>query len=352
MKEAIRSICDEYETDEHFSGVVRVTKGNDVVFEQAYGYAHRGLRVRNQPDTKFDTASITKLFTAVAVLQLIDEKLLQFGDRVHDLLDLQHTHIHQEITVYHLLTHTSGMGDDADEEAGEDYSALWNDRPNYSVTETVDYLPQFMYKESNFAPGEGCRYNNCAYILLGMVLEKVTGEKYRAYVQEKIFDAARMERTGFYGMDDVAPDAAEHYRSLVDEDENVIGFKKNIYSYPSIGSADAGALTTVGDLDLFMQALRNGELLSNEMTEAILSPKETHRTHTLMTEKMGYGFQFLMNNETGEIIYLQKDGVNAGVSCIMNYYPAEDVTIIILANHDTDVWDLAWEIQELFIGEL
>ncbi len=352
MKERIRMICDAYEEDENFSGVVRVKRGSEVIFERAYGYTHKGLRVLNEPETKFDTASITKLFTAVSILKLIDEEKLHFDDCIHDLLHLRDTAIHQEITIYHLLTHTSGMGDDADEEAGEDYQALWKDRPNYSVKKTTDYLLQFMYKKANFSPGEGCRYNNCAYILLGLIIEKVTGETYRTFVQEEIFDKVGMKQSGFFGMDDVVERAAEHYQSIFDDEENVIGYQKNIYSYPSIGSADAGALSTTFDLDLFMQAIRKGKLLSREMTRELLSPKETYRTYTTVSEKMGYGFQFVVNNETGGVIYIQKDGINAGVSCLMNYYPTEDLTLTILANQNTDVWDLSWEIQALFIGNI
>ncbi|MCH1625731.1 serine hydrolase domain-containing protein [Ferdinandcohnia quinoae] len=346
----IENIFKKYADRENFSGVGYVKKGETTVFHRAYGFAHQGWQVPNQLDTKFDTASITKIFTSVAIFKLIDEQLLSLEDRVLSILDLGESAISKDVSIYHLLTHTSGIADDADEEAGESYEELWKLIPNYSVTETVDYLPQFIHKESNFKPGEGCRYNNCAFILLGLIIEKISGMSYREYVKKHIFDVVGMKHTGFYSMDQVVEHAAEHYASILDDNENIIWYRKNIYSYPSIGSADAGALTTVTDLDLFLRSLKAGKLLSDELTNEIFTPKESYRIHEKVTEVMGYGFQFLIKNDTEEIKYIQKDGINPGVCSIMNYYPKTNTTIIILANQDTNVWDLAWEVQEL-LGE-
>lgn len=348
----IENLFNNYVENENFSGVGLVKKGDNLVFHKAYGDAHRGWKVPNQLDTKFDTASITKIFTSVAILQLVEAELLRLDDKVLGILELEGSAISKEVTVYHLLTHTSGIADDADEEAGESYEEIWKEKPNYSVRETVDFLPQFIHKEPNFKPGEGCRYNNCAFILLGLIIEKISGKSYREFVQKYIFDVVGMEQTGFYSMDQVVENAAEHYASVLDNKENIIGYRKNIYSYPSIGSPDAGALTTATNLDLFIRSLKAGKLLSEELTKEIFAPKEIYRKHTEVTEIMGYGFQFLLKNDSKEIVYIQKDGVNAGVSCIMNFYPKTNTTIIILANQDTDVWDLAWDVQELVEGEI
>jgi CubicO group peptidase (beta-lactamase class C family) len=90
---------------------------------------------------------------------------------VVDRLGLEGTPFSKEINVLHLLTHTSGIGDDADEEAGERYEDLWKTKANYSVIETSDFLPQFVNKPANFPPGEGCRYCTCGYVLLGLLIE-------------------------------------------------------------------------------------------------------------------------------------------------------------------------------------
>jgi CubicO group peptidase (beta-lactamase class C family) len=348
----IKQIFEKYAEDKYFSGTGLIKRGDSTLFSGAYGYAHKGWKIDNTVSTKFDTASITKLFTAVSILQLIDRELLSFEDKILDVLNLKDTSISKDVNIYHLLTHTSGIGDDADEEAGEDYEEIWKNKPNYSVRETVDFLPQFIHKKPNFEPGKGCRYNNCAFVLLGLVIEKLTGQKYREYVKENIFDRIDMVNTGFHSMDDINDNTAEGYAKIFDDNENVIGWRKNIFSFPPIGSPDGGAYTTVNDLDLFIRELKNNKLLSRKMTEELFKPKEEYRKHKNYTEKMGYGFEFAVKNDNDQILYMKKDGCNAGVACIYKYYPKIDTSLVILANQDCNVWALAWEIQELLIEEI
>ena len=168
-----------------FSGVVLITQGSSQLFAGTYGYASRSWKTPNRLTTRFDTASVTKLFTAVATLQLIDQGVLAFDTTVVESLGLWDTAISREVNVYHLLTHTSGIADDAEEENGEEYADLFRTIPNYAVTETADFLPQFAYKPPNFPPGQGCRYCNCGYILLGLLIEKISGLSYRDYVRQR-----------------------------------------------------------------------------------------------------------------------------------------------------------------------
>lgn len=132
--------------------------------------------------TRFDTASITKLFTAVATLQLIDDGHFDVETPVVDYLQLTGTTFSRDINPYHLLTHTSGIADDAGEEADERYEDLFVDLPNYSVRDSPAALSLFSSKPSNFAPGDGCRYCNAGYQLLGMMIERASGQPYRGYV--------------------------------------------------------------------------------------------------------------------------------------------------------------------------
>jgi CubicO group peptidase (beta-lactamase class C family) len=110
----IENLFNEYAENENFAGVGFVRIGDTLAFHKAYGYAHRGWKVPNQLDTKFDTASITKIFTSVAILRLVDEQLLRLDDKVLGILELGESTISKEVTLYHLLTHTSGIADDAD----------------------------------------------------------------------------------------------------------------------------------------------------------------------------------------------------------------------------------------------
>lgn len=328
----------QLEAEDKFSGVVLITQGDSPLYEGAFGYAHRGWKIKNALDVRFDTASITKLFTAVAVLQLVDAQQLSLDTGVIGCLGLVGTAIAPEVTVRHLLTHTSGIGDDADEEAGESYEAIWRTRPNYTVLETVDMLPQFIHKPSNFAPGAGCRYCNCGYVLLGLLIEKVTGLRYREYVRQNIFAKAGMTGSDFLRMDRVAEKAAEGCDPLRDEAGGITGWKKNIYSYPPIGSPDGGAFVTAGDLDRFLRAIKAQQLLSPALAAAFFTPQIPYRTLESGDAYFGYGPWFMLDG-ANQVVFCEKEGVNPGVSGTIRYYPQTDVNVVILSNMEDGAWE-------------
>jgi len=336
-----------------FSGTVLITRGASRLYARAYGYASRAWLVPNTLDTRFDTASITKLFTAVATLQLIDQGLLAFDTPVVERLGLEDTPLPKDMTVFHLLTHTSGIGDDADEEAGERYEDLWREKPNYSVRETSDFLPQFVNKPPNFPPGEGCRYCNCGYILLGLLVETISGMNYRDYVCAHIFARAGMKSSEFFRLDRANHDVAEGCDPIRDATGSVVGWKKNIYSFPPVGSPDAGAHVTVADLDRFLRAVMAGELLSPELSSAFLTPQVVHSTKDTWTEMYGYGLRFYVSS-AGKVYCFEKEGINAGVSGVISHFPDHDVTVTLLSNMEDGVWDPAWnKIHDLVLdGQL
>ncbi len=355
FQQELKQYFADLEQQDQFSGVVRITQGATELYAAAFGYASRPWRIRNSLQMRFDTASITKLFTSIATLQLIDRKLISFDTRVIDFLGLEGTVISPDVTVYHLLTHTSGIGDDAEEEAGEDYEDLWKSKPNYSVTETIDFLPQFIHKPSNFAPGQGCRYCNCSFVLLGLVIEKLTGMTYRDYVRRHIFAPAGMVDSDFLRMDRVHENVAEGADPIRDETGRIIDWKKNIYSYPPIGSPDAGALVTAADLDRFLRSVQSGNLLSPELTEAFLTPQVHYRDKDGWTMKYGYGLWFYVeeNREGGgdHVVCYQKEGINAGVSGMIRYFPDQDISAVILSNMEDGAWSPIWKIHELIVNE-
>lgn len=345
----LKQYFQELGEQDRFSGVVLITKGNAEIFTGGYGYASRAWKVRNALDTRFDTASITKLFTAAATLQLIDQKQLAFDTGVVEFLNLQDTVISRDVTVFHLLTHSSGIGDDADEEAGESYEALWKTKANYSITETADFLPQFIHKPANFPPGQGCRYCNCGYVLLGLLIEKISGMKYRDYVRQNIFAKAGMRHSDFFHMDRVNENVAEGSDPLRDEAGHLVGWKKNIFSYPPIGSPDGGAHVTAHDLDRFLRAVKVGELLSPDLTKAFFTPQVHHRAMEDGAEKYGYGLQFLVNLE-GQVVSCEKDGINAGASGIIRHYPREDLNVVLLSNMEDGAWKPVRVIHEMIVA--
>jgi CubicO group peptidase (beta-lactamase class C family) len=325
-----------------FSGACLVTQGTNVLLHEANGLANRDFGVANTVDTRFDTASVTKLFTAAAILRLVEQGKLALTTRIHDVVDLDGTAIPEDVELVHLLTHTSGIADDADEEAGEDYADLFVDKPNYAIRDCIDFLPNFAHKPPNFKAGTNVRYNNCAFVLLGLAIERVTGQTYRDYVSEHIFKPAGMKHTYFGAMDEVRPNTAEGYFQA----DGSSTWKKNIYSFPPIGTADSGALTTVADLDRFVRAVKNGVL-----PRAMLTPHCEHtRPHRLGTWRTGYAFEFIERG--GEPFCIFKEGLNNGVDAICAYFPAADVGVYILANQPGSLWGIYHELQDLFAEAL
>ena len=298
---------------------------------------------------RFDTASITKLFTAIAILQQIERGELSFDTQVVDFLGLEDTTMSRDVTVYHLLTHTSGIGDDCEEEDGENYEDLWVAKPNYSVTQTVDFLPQFAHKPANFPPGQGCRYCNCSYVLLGLMVEQISGMAYRDYVRQYVFAPAGMADSDFLRMDRVYPRVAEGSDPIRNEAGHVMGWKRNIYSYPPIGSPDSGAYVTAGDLERFMRAIHDEKLLSPELTEAFLTPQVPYRERDAWDIMYGYGMSFYVD-KAGSTICYQKEGINAGVSGIIRHFPAQRISAVLFSNMEDGVWKPVWQVHDLVMA--
>jgi len=327
----------EYIDEQDFSGVVLIRRGPTTLFESATGLASRRWNVPNTLDTRFDTASITKLFTSVAVLQQVAAGNLDLELSIHHYVDLDNTRIPIEVNLLHLLTHTSGIADDADEEAGESYDALFEATPNYSLLETTDYLAQFVDKEPNFAPGTDCRYCNVGYILAGLALEKVTDVPYRQYVFDEVFAKAGMIDSGFWDRRDDAPRIAEG------GDVRDGRWVSNIYSYPPIGSPSDGAQVTASDLLKFFDAVRDGRLLNKEFTEEFLLPQVEHDEETMY----GFGLEFDLNDD-GSVRSYYKDGINAGASGIVRHYLDEETDVVVLSNTEDGAWDVITAIDERF----
>ena len=348
ISETLNQLFQKLENMDRFSGVVLITKGETELYSGAFGFASRTWKIRNTLDIRFDTASITKLFTTVAILQLIDKNLLTFETSAIEYLGLEGTKISRDVNVFNLLTHTSGIGDDCEEEEGEVYEDLWKTKPNYSVRNTEDFLPQFVSKEPNFTPGEGCRYCNCSFVLLGLMLEKATGMSYRDYIRKHIFEKANMSHSDFFGMDLVHEKVAEGCDPIRNKEGEIEAWKKNIYSFPPIGSPDGGAYVTAGDLDLFMRAVQSGELLSKELTKALLTPHVDYSEKDDWVMKYGYCLWFYVEKD-GKIVCYQKEGVNAGASGLIRHFLEQDINVVILSNMEDGVWGPIRKIHELIV---
>lgn len=351
FKDKLQDICDTFQNDYNYSGTCLVRKGDATLFSYVGGMAHRGFGIPNRLDTKFNTASISKVFTAAAVLLLVEDGKFGFNDTITKLIDLKGTMIPEEVTIEHLLTHTSGIADDEDEEAGIPYEALFVDKPNYSIRNTVDFLPQFAYKKPLFKAGTMANYNNCAFILLGLTIEKYSGLDYRSFVVEKILRPLGLKNTAFYAHDTINENTAEGYATIRDEEGNCIGCVKNIYMFPPIGTPDGGIYSSVEDLDKFIRCFRGHTLLSSEYSQLMLSPHSEHTWQDLWGNRPpvnihpGYGFDFIMDGD--KIMSMSKDGRYPGAKARLMIYPETDISVAILANSDCNIWEMHRQIEEV-----
>src|SRR5262245_46460915 len=189
LAERLSSLLAEKSAVQLFSGVVSLRRQHEILFEAAVGYAHRGWRIHNRVDTRFRIASISKMFTAVAILQLVEAGSVRLDTRVPAYLGLTSARLPPALTVEHLLTMTGGIADWIDEEGipEENWATFARTYPIYLLRQNRDYLPFFVDKEPLNAVGERYRYSNAGYILLGLVIEQAAGENYFDYVREHIF---------------------------------------------------------------------------------------------------------------------------------------------------------------------
>jgi CubicO group peptidase (beta-lactamase class C family) len=346
--DVFESFLSEHASRTGFSGVVSIRDHGVDRFTFASGLANRGCNVQMAASTRFDVASITKLLTATATMQLIEQGAFALDTSMVEYLALEGDHFSPLITTHHLLSHTSGIGDDADEEAGERYEDLFVDRPNYRVRETMDQFALFATRAPNFAPGGGTRYCNSAYVMLGLMIEKATGMPYRSYVAERVMTPANMTSAGWFSMDVVEPDVAEAVEAIRDDHGAITGWRRNIYSYPPIGGPDGGVYLAATDIYALHDALRRGTLVTPASFATMITPHAFYREQpsrglrgrdTHYAHHMGYGFECEVRPD-GSVRSYWKEGVNVGTSVCFRHYPEVDVSTVVLAVGENNAWDV------------
>lgn len=329
----------EWEADRDLSGTLLLTRRGDTVFEGCYGLADRAAAVPVSPRTRFGLASLTKMFTAVAVADLVAHGQLGFDSRVVDVLPAgrRPSTLLPEVTIHHLLSHTSGIADYCEEDEDSpahlaDYGALWDDRPSYGMLRPVDFLPLFGDLPPYRAPGGPHQYSNAGYVVLGLVIEEVTGRPYIEVVQERVFDRARMAASGFFRLDDVVPDVAVGY---LPRDDAGTPWRSNIYRVPVIGGADGGAFSTARDLDRFLRAYGDGTLLG-PVQDVVLS----QHADVGGGFHAGYGVFLFPDGRYGH------GGGDPGVEVLASRCPDDDAHLVVLCNME----GLADEVRNLLVA--
>ncbi len=322
-----------WERDRDLSGAVLLTRDGVTRFEGCYGLADRGAALRVTPRTRFGLASVTKMFTAVVVADLVAAGRLRFDASVVDLLqpDRRPSTLRPDVTVHHLLSHTSGIADYCEEDEGSpaftpDYGDLWDDRPCYRMLRPADFLPMFGDLPPYRPPGNACQYSNAGYVLLGIVIEEVTGRAYTDVVQERVFDRAGMTDSGFFRLDEARPDVAVGYLP-----RTAAGgpWRSNIYRVPVVGGADGGAFSTTGDLDRFLRRHGDGTLLGAAQ-DVVLA------RHAEIGGGMGAGYGVL-HYPDGRYGH---GGGDPGVDVLVHRWPADDVHLVVLCNTEGSTGDV------------
>lgn len=321
--------------DKDFSGCISVVKNGKIVFRRAYGYADLPNKIENEIDTRFGTASAGKVFVAVGILRLIEEGRLRFDDTIGGLLGFDWKQIDREITVRQLLCHTSGIPDYFDEGVMTEYAELWKDYPNYKIRTSSDIIPLFIDKPMMYPAGQKFQYNNTGYVVLGMIIEKITGEPFDLYLAEKVFGPCGMKDTGYFEMDRLPARCANAY--IFDEARSE--YYTNIYSVDVKGTGAGGAFTNVEDIDLFWDSLMTGRLISPGMLKQMLSAQSGDGSSLY-----GYGIWLAKTGINGLLPYFQ--GSDPGVSFISCYDTTHQVRVTAVSNFESNVWQLEKDIMK------
>jgi CubicO group peptidase (beta-lactamase class C family) len=314
----LRTRLDRLTADDKFSGAVLIAKGDKILFEHAYGFADHAFNAPNKVDTKFNLGSIGKMFTAVSVLQLVEQGKLSLDAKLIDVLpDYVDKDIANRITIYQLLTHTSGLGDMFNEK-------FWS-TPRDQFYTLQGFLPAFTGKPLLFEPGTRWQYSNAGFLVLGLVIEKVSGESYYDYVREHIFKPAGMINTDNYKPHDDVPNLAIGYTRL--------GAAPGTPHITTVelafrGGPFGGGYSTVEDLFRFARALEEHKLLNKEYTERGMTGKVVTGNGT---EKYGFGmYEDFING----VRTVGHSGGSSGIDDNLDMYPDLGYTVAVMSNYE------------------
>jgi len=308
---------------DQFSGAILVARDGKPIYERACGMASRAWSAPNRLDPRFNIASLEKMITAVAVAQLVEYGKLSFGDTVGKILSgFPVRDVARKVTVRHLLTHTSGIK-----------PGLFTMGSGYRTLN--EYRPVNSSEPLLFEPGSRYDYSNDGYLLLGLIIEKASGQNYYDYVRDHIFKPAGMANTDNYELDSDPPNIATGYM------DGPNGTRRgNIFMLPVKGRPEGFGYSTVGDMARFADALRTHVLLSARSLDTVWTGSVDEGSGAT---RYGYGFEIKRYNGTRIIGH---GGGWVGVTNQMDMYPDLGYTVVILTNIDDSPRSIAYELRE------
>ena len=325
---------DHLVSKDQFSGTVLIAKYGKPFYTRAYGLASKRYNIPNQLDTKFNLGSMNKMFTGVAIMQLVEHGKISLNDIVGKYLpDLTRKEIAEKVTIHHLLSHTSGMQDYWD----EIFDSHWWE------IKTVSQLGELVFDDTLlFEPGTDFHYSNSGPIVLGMVIEKVTGQNYYDYIRENVYKPAGMINSDCYEMDTPVPNLAIGYTKInYDGTRNPDGkWRNNLFMHTVKGGPAGGGFCTVEDLLKFDIALRSNKLISKESFNTLTTGKTQRGPKTMYA----YLFQDKMIN--GQRI-IGHGGGAPGINANLDMYLDNGYTAAVMANYDGAAGTVAQKIEKL-----
>ena len=309
-RKRVQDLC---ETGE-FSGAALVARNGEPILTQACGLADRDKKIPNQLDTRFNLGSLNKMFTATAILQLAQQGKLRLTDPLAKYLpDYPNHEVASKVTIDFLLTHTGGTGD----VFGPEFQ-----RNRDQLRDPKDYIALYGNRPPEFEPGSRWAYSNYGFVLLGRIIEKVSGRSYYDYVRDHIYASAGMKDSDSYLKTASIANRAIGYA----RDDANGALKPNVDSLPARGSPAGGGYSTVQDLLRFAQALLEHELLNAEYTTLLTTGKVE-----APGGKYAYGFE---DNREDGVRMIGHNGGSPGVNAELNIYPESGYVVVVLSNLD------------------
>jgi CubicO group peptidase (beta-lactamase class C family) len=301
----MQQIIASYTDTRTFMGTVLVVKDGKTLIDQGYSSADLEWNIPNSPTTKFRLGSITKQFTATSILLLQERGKLNIDDPISKYLP-DAPAAWSKVTVYNVLTHTSGI-------------PSFTGFPDYRTTEWKDTNPaelvaRFRDKPLDFEPGTKFSYSNSGYVLLGYLIEKVSGQTYADFLQQNIFTPLGMKDTGIDSNAAILPQRAQGYR------RSQRGIEHDGYISMTIPFSAGALYSTTGDLLKWEQGLFGGKVLKPESLTRMTTPF-----------KSDYGFGVIIRTVDGHKLITHGGGIE-GFNTSLNYYPDDKLTVIVLGN--------------------
>ncbi|MGZ4803086.1 MAG: serine hydrolase domain-containing protein [Acidimicrobiia bacterium] len=329
---SLRDSVDELAEQTSFSGVVRVDRGGEIELAGAYGLAHRGLEIANTVDTQLALASGGKGFTALAVVSLIEDGIIEPATTARSLLGSDLPLIDEAVTVEHLLAHRSGIGDYLDEDAGGEITDYVMRVPLHELATTEGFLPALDGHPTKFAPDTDFSYCNGGYVVLALIAERASGTSFHELVTQRVLAPANLLDTEFLRSDELPGRAALNYLTVEES-------RTNVLHLPARGNGDGGIYSTVADIHAFWAAFLAGTIVSPDWVAEMVRPRSD-----VPADSARYGLGFWLHPSTDAMRLV---GYDAGVSFRTVHDPDADMTHTVISNTSDGAWPITRLLDEL-----